>query len=1167
MNRIPCSIATGTEPQSPDLVDLKLSPLGHYVIFGVFKGLDPNPFFDTDWYLRQHPEVAAAHINPLHHYMNVGAALGLDPHPMFDTSWYLEQNEDVAATRTNALVHFLTHGAAEGRRPHPDFKASKGAALTQLINAGNGADASPASSAPAAILTGDQSLPVEKTPDSASAPLPAPRPAVYTTQWSMKYVKRSGYFDAGWYLKKYKDVARSKVDALEHFIRFGSAELRDPGPRFDASWYVEEYPEARASKMPPLEHYLEIGRHKGFDPVGSSYRRWCRLFDSITEDDRAIIARDVASHVLPPLDVLIVVDAASERFLAKTIAGLSHQLYDRWQALIVIGSDCSAATTTAAKNTARTHSKISLIAQADFSSKWIASARGEYVLLMSGGVLIREHALYMFARAAAQSDDAGIVYCDEDTLDNCGNRKDPIFKPKYSPTLARQTNYFGRCVLIRKTEFSRLALDRELAKGSFTFDGAVTAAINTQTGRDTILHVSSVLFHDLAPPDKKVMPIAYDDPDNTLPSISIIIPTRDRLDLLRPCIELIEAKTNYPKQKLEIIVIDNGSANRRTLNFLDTLSTQGRATVIRDENAFNFSRLNNAGAARAKHDVLLFLNNDTIVDDRLWLRRIAHFALQDDVAAIGAKLLYPDRTIQHGGVVLGIQGVAAHDLIGLEERDSNARLDITREISSVTGACLAIRKDVFDKLGGFDTETAIAFNDTLLCLDALKAGYRNIYISDPLVIHHELKSRGYDDRPERIEAFQREARYARRRHNALFLDDPYYSPNLSLQQINELATPPRQSKPWRVCSRDREKIRILFLSVTHEMGYGVPVVIDLQASYLAKAGHRVSIGGPKGQNEMPYNGCERVYLSDAAEASEYAVRHATDCVIVETPPFFSVTRYLGKWPRTVFLDHGEPPADLFLDTAARRSVDLEKRLCATMASKVFAISEAVRADSGENDIIGIIPNGNSHLLPWRDDLRLRRQAIRDRHGWGNKIVVLNVCRFKEGERRYKGLDKSAEIMRQFRAACPQLADKVVFVLCGRGDLADVKKMQKAGFEVFANLSNDELIGHYLAADIYMNFSKWEGYNLGIGQALALGLPVIASDIPAHRAFPIMTSDDTLTIVKSLTAQAEAVIRDHFAGKRTPVVTEWKDSLAKLESEIVALCGDSESSYEPRFARA
>jgi glycosyltransferase involved in cell wall biosynthesis len=352
-------------------------------------------------------------------------------------------------------------------------------------------------------------------------------------------------------------------------------------------------------------------------------------------------------------------------------------------------------------------------------------------------------------------------------------------------------------------------------------------------------------------------------------------------------------------------------------------------------------------------------------------------------------------------------------------------------------------------------------------------------------------------------------------------------------------------------------LKILILSSTAQIGHGVAVVVDLQAAHLAAAGHEVFVGGPKGKKEFEFSGCRRVFLDGPAQASVFAVEQGIECVVVETPPFFSIVRWLSDWPRTVFLDHGEPPAEFFPEAERRRNVVAEKQLCFAMASKIFAISPSVRAE-GSEERAEIIPNGNSHLAVWHEGLRPRRKQGRTARGWEDKVVILNVCRFHAAECHYKGVDKYRAILQEFQFARPKLAAQTTFVLCGKASPEDVDEMRNVGFEVFDNVSDAELIDLYAAADVYANFSRWEGYNLGIGQALALGLPVVASDIPAHRAFPIFASNYTLTIVESLAGLAEAAIGDRFSGERRPIVADWKDSMAKLEREIVQLCEQTET---------
>jgi GT2 family glycosyltransferase len=757
----------------------------------------------------------------------------------------------------------------------------------------------------------------------------------------------------------------------------------------------------------------------------------------------------------------------------------------------------------------------------------------------------------MFEREIHLNSELKLVYCDEDRIELSTNaRSCPIFKPEFSPLLLSQKNYVGNCFLIRAgiEEFLSFVREKQCSEG---FLESVLQSMRSQLSCANVLRIPSILFHDIAPtcPEPKSLTLIRDD---ALPGFSIIIPTRDKIEYLQPCIESIEGRSDYPAQKIEIIIVDNGSVELDTLSYLRALQTSGRAIVIRDDDKFNYSRLNNIAAARAAHEALLLLNNDTVVEDPLWLRRVATHVVEPDVGVVGAKLLFPDRTVQHGGVYLGIQGVAAHNLVGVNWNDPQLKLDLSREMSAVTGACLAIRRDVFFELGGLDENLPVAFNDTLLCLASLKAGYRNIYVREPLLIHFESKSRGYDDTPERKAAFQLEARYARSRFNEYFREDPFYSPNLCLQRVNELAYPPRKIKPWRTSRRNIDELKILFLSNVHGLGSGVAVVISLQAKHLSECGHKVYIGGPKGENEIAYEGCSRVILSDPEEAAAFAVREGIDCIVVETPPFFSVVRWLADWPRTLFLDHGEPPPDFFPDADNRKDVNFEKHFCFPLATATYAISESVRAEGG-NGCAGIIRNANSHLGIWKDTLAGRRDEIRATYGWTHKTVVLNVCRIGRGERFYKGLDEYAFVLDELQRAKPELASSVVFVLCGKGAERDVVEMRQLGLEVFANVSDSKMIEMYLAADVYANFSRWEGYNLGIGQALAMGLPTIASDIPAHRAFPIFTSDDVGVIVEKLAELIQGIVSGGFRGTRKPIVTDWRNSLAVLEQSIIEIC--------------
>ena len=266
------------------------------------------------------------------------------------------------------------------------------------------------------------------------------------------------------------------------------------------------------------------------------------------------------------------------------------------------------------------------------------------------------------------------------------------------------------------------------------------------------------------------------------PRVSVVIPTRDRADFLAVALEGLLHGTDYPD--LEVVVLDNDSRESETAALLARVAADPRVRVLPSPGAFNFSALSNHGAAAATGSILLFLNNDIEVTEPGWLTEMASIAADPQVGAVGAKLSYPDGTLQHGGVVLLIDGVAGHSHLGIGEDDPGyfGRMVVSQEVSAVTGACLAIRADVFAEVGGFDAEhLAVAFNDVDLCLRVRQAGYRIVWTPHARLIHHESKSRGLDDTPEKKARFDAESRLMRERWEPQLRADPFY--NLTLLRI------------------------------------------------------------------------------------------------------------------------------------------------------------------------------------------------------------------------------------------------------------------------------------------------------------------------------------------------------------------------------------------------
>jgi GT2 family glycosyltransferase len=837
---------------------------------------------------------------------------------------------------------------------------------------------------------------------------------------------------------------------------------------------------------PATEPEERFARHAA---VSASYGVWSQEFDTPSADDLAHLA-ETASDV-PSAVVLLIFTPATIGEARRVIDALRH----------CIGLDFAVAPACPGCTSDASTSVLSLLREADISLADLAAIDpGTKLILLDGAAIPRSHGSRVLVGTLAAHPGAEIVYSDEDTLDARGLPSEPWFKPVFSPHLAAAGMLLGRMVALSGNIAQTILA--QLRTGSA--DVAATLRVAALSMDDKkIVHVPHVLFHNLEP-RPSLLPVAPPKLDH-FPTVSIIIPTRNGWNFLGPCLESIE-KSDWPRNKLEIIVVDNGSDDPLTLDSLKSLETSGKITVIRDPRPFNYARLNNVAARIARGEFLVLLNNDVVIRDPAWLHALIAEASAAGTGVVGVKLLYPDDTVQHGGVVLGIQGCAghAHHMLAMDDGGYMGLANITHEVAALTGACIALRRDLFLAVGGLNEDFGVAFNDVVLCLDIYKKGLRNIYVGRPLITHYESKTRGFDVTPEKRLTWHKETRLAWDHHGELLRDDPFYSPNLSLESPYRLAFAPRRRVPWQMPHADG--LRVLMLSSTYARGHGVAVVIEQQVAALIRVGHEVILAGYRSPRDFDFAGRDVIEVHDVRDAATLACQLAVDVIVAHTPPFFSITRWTGAYPPTIVYDYGEPPPDLFPDAQARRAVQMEKELVFSMATRILAISDAVAADSVPPPD-AVAPLANSHLGQWTPEAAGRRHAARAARGWEDSFVVLNVCRFHAGERIYKGVDSYAYIASHLSQIDPDLALKTVFVLCGKGDAEDVAEMEQRGLTVAANVSDEEMGDLYAAADAYANFSLWEGYNLGIGQALAMGLPVVASDIMAHRAFKVTVVTD------------------------------------------------------------
>jgi GT2 family glycosyltransferase len=366
----------------------------------------------------------------------------------------------------------------------------------------------------------------------------------------------------------------------------------------------------------------------------------------------------------------------------------------------------------------------------------------------------------LLSREIAAHPEADFVYGDEDSVDEQGRLYGPEFKPDWNPDLQRSTQYIGRAFA------SRVGADVFAAKH--------------------VRHVPFVILHKHARREPLV-PKRVRWPLASQPLVSLIIPTRDGRALLETCIESLRRVTTY--RKYEIVVVDNGTTDPSTLDYLAKLER-----VLRWPHPFNFSAINNFAVRQARGEVVGLLNNDLEFVDGGWLEEMLSHALRPDVGCVGAKLLYPDRTVQHAGVILGIGGVADHIHKNLPEDAPGycGRAIATQNFSAVTAACMLVRKKTWEDVGGFDEEFAVAFNDVDFCLRVRERGLRNLWTPYAKVIHHESKSRGSENTVPKWLRFRGEMARLKKRWGKALLEDPAYNPNLTLDAKNvSLAWPPR----------------------------------------------------------------------------------------------------------------------------------------------------------------------------------------------------------------------------------------------------------------------------------------------------------------------------------------------------------------------------------------
>ena len=523
------------------------------------------------------------------------------------------------------------------------------------------------------------------------------------------------------------------------------------------------------------------------------YPLWVARYDSMSARGRRRLLRLLRRGPRPRIGVLLDARQASPAQLAQALADLAAQLHGDWQA-VVRGAPA-------------------LPCEDPRLASGEGPPEGEWLCWLDARDRLPPGAFAAVALAAEPG--VELIYSDHDRLDAAGRRVVPAFKPDWNELLLLGGDYLGPAVWLRRERVALLPPGSDPQAGPAARHACWLAATRG-LAPDAIRHLPQPLLHlavdagarggllaedplwggspaGLPPPGVVTPPLP-----EPLPLLSVILPTRDRLELLAPCLRTLLAVTDYPA--LELIVVDNGSVEPATLAFLADLAGDPRVRVLRDAGPFNFAALNNRAVAAARGELLCLLNNDIEVIALGWLRAMAAWALRPEVGAVGARLLYPDGTLQHAGVVLGLGEAAGHLYRGLPSDPAAAprRSLVAQELSAVTAACLVLRRAHYLAVGGMDAANfAVAYNDVDLCLKLAARGLKIVWTPAATLLHRESQSRGHPDTAAKIERQIGEVRALRRHWLARLQVDPQYNPNLSIyDEQSSLAWPPRLSRPW-----------------------------------------------------------------------------------------------------------------------------------------------------------------------------------------------------------------------------------------------------------------------------------------------------------------------------------------------------------------------------------
>jgi GT2 family glycosyltransferase len=563
--------------------------------------------------------------------------------------------------------------------------------------------------------------------------------------------------------------------------------------------------------------------------VTVTYSAWRNKYG--TKPEELEEQRKASFSYAPKFSLVVPLYNTNPDFLKEMIASVQSQTYANWELCLADGSPKDAAGQTALTGIVSEYEKqdprirYAVLEEnlgiSENTNAAIKLATGEFLVLVDHDDLVPANALYECVNVLNDSKirekgQVDVIYSDEDKVSMDGKQFfDPHFKSDYNVDLLCSMNYICHLFVVRRTVADRAGWLRKEFDGAQDHDFIFRCC----EAAEQIYHIPKILYHwrchmnsTAANPESKLYAFeagrraveahyhrmgipakvehgqfyglyktVYEWEEE--PLISIVIPNKDHIEDLRKCMASIEEKSAY--RNFEFVIVENNSTEQETFDFYDTIKQKENVQVLYYEDEFNFSRINNFGVSHANGEYLLLLNNDTEIINQDCLKEMLGVCMRPDVGIVGARLFYPDDTIQHAGVVLGFGGLAGHTFIGCSRYDNGyfSRIICTQDYSAVTAACLMISKADYERVGGMSEDLAVAFNDIDFCMKVREAGLLVVYNPAAELYHYESKSRGIENTAEKVERFNSEIEtFSARWRKQLLAGDPYYNVNLSLNR-------------------------------------------------------------------------------------------------------------------------------------------------------------------------------------------------------------------------------------------------------------------------------------------------------------------------------------------------------------------------------------------------